>query len=261
MNDKASEPDQAEDEYPLVSAIMLTGRVTLLDALICIKCFQAQTYPYKELIIINNAKNQFAASELNIKADRDVFVIDTPQELSAGMARNYGIRAANGQILAQFDADYYHHPKRLESQIATLAENEAHICVLSETLLYSYVSGRAFLNNNDKQAILGTMVFLRPSGIDYPDFTKHEEFGILDRMVKTNMKPIAISKPELCCKFYFATNERIEDPINHGLTKKQFQAVKKIVKDRHSLQHVSTPPPDDQKTVDAENQEPQSDST
>ena len=257
MNDATPEPDQTE-EYPLVSAIMLTGRVTLLDALACIKCFQAQTYPYKELIIINNAKNQFAASELNIKADRDVFVIDTPQELSAGMARNFGIRAANGQILAQFDADYYHHPKRLESQIAILAENEAHICVLSETLLYSYVSGRAFLNNNDKQAILGTMVFLRPVQIDYPDFIKHEEFEMLDKMVQSNMKPIAISKPELCCKFYFATDDRIENPINNGLTKKQFKAVKKIVQDRRSPQRVSTPPPDDQKIVDVESQEPHS---
>ena len=260
MND-TPELNQTEDKYPLVSAIMLTGRVTLLDALMGIKCFQAQTYPYKDLIIVNNAKNQFAASELNIKADRDVFVIDTPQELSAGMARNFGIRAANGQILAQFDVDSYHHPKRLESQIATLAENEAHICVLSETLLYSYVSGRAFLNSNDKKAILGTMVFLRPTNIDYPDFTKHEEFEILDKMVKANMKPIAISKPELCCKFYFTTHERIEDPINHGLTKKQFQAVKKIVKDRRSLQRVSTPPPDDQKIVDVESKESHSVST
>lgn len=260
MDDATLKSDQTE-EYPLVSAIMLTGRVTLLDALAGIKCFQAQTYPYKELIIINNAKNQFAASELNIKAEHDVFVIDTPQELSAGMARNFGIRAANGQILAQFDADCYYHPERLESQIAALAENETHICVLSETLLYSYISGRAFLNNNDKQAILGTMVFLRPVNIDYPDFIKHEEFEMLDRMVKANMKPIAISKPELCCKFYFATDERIEDPINHGLTKKQFQAVKKIVKDRRFPQRVSALLPDDQKIVDAENPEPQSAST
>lgn len=258
MNTTAPEPEEveeAEDKFPLISAIMIAGRTSIPDVLAGIRCFQAQTYPYKELIIVNNAKTQFDASELNIRAERDVFVVDTPQEISAGMARNIGIRAANGQILAQYDVDSYHHPQRLESQVATLAENEAHVCVLSETLRYSFVSGRASLNTNDKEAILCTMVFLRPAKIDYPDFIKHEEYGFLDRMVKADMKPIAMSKPELYCKFDFAADEPAESQINHGLTKKQFQAVKKILKDRRAPQHIPELPVSDQKTEDVENPE------
>lgn len=240
-------------EYPLVSAIMLAGRNSTLDVLAAIKCFQTQTYPYRELIIVNNAKNQFEASKLNIQAERDIFLIDTPSELSAGMARNYGIRAANGQILAQFDADYYHDPKRLEAQIATLAENESHVCVLSETFGYSFVSGRAFLHTNEKTAIMGTMVFLRPTNIDYPNHLKNEEFGILDRMVKAEMKPISMSQPELACKFYLTKGKRTHNPTNHNLKKKQFQIVKRIVKDRDSQQYNPESSSNDQKTQDAEN--------
>ena len=251
MNTAAQEPE----EYPLISAIMLVGRTSIPDVLAAIECFKTQTYPYKELIILNNAKDQFTASGLNIKAEKDIFLIDTPTKLNAGQARNYGIRAANGRILAQFDADYWHAPKRLESQVATLAENEAHVCVLSETLLYSYVSGRASMNTNEKAAILGTMVFIRPTNIDYPPSAKHEEFGILDRMVKGGMKPVAMSKPELCCKLLVTTGDRTHEPENNGLSKKQFQIINKIVRDRLALKHGSKPILSSQKTEGHENQE------
>ena len=244
------------DEYPLVSAILLAGKASIKDVLAAIECFKVQSYPYKELIILNNARNQFEASGLNIKAEKDIFLVDTPTELYAGQARNYGIRAANGRILAQFDADYWHDPRRLETQIATLAENEAHICILSETLLYSYVSGRASMNTNEKAAILGTMVFIRPSNIDYPPVTKHEEFGILNKMVKAGMKPIAIAKPELCCKLLNTKGDRVHNPENNGLSKKNFQLVKIIVKDRLALEYGSEPIPNNQEIEDHKSLEP-----
>ena len=76
------------EEYPLISAIMLAGRVQLEDILTCIECFKAQTYPYKELIIVNNTKTQYEAATLELQAEKDVFIVDTPTELSAGMARS-----------------------------------------------------------------------------------------------------------------------------------------------------------------------------
>jgi glycosyltransferase involved in cell wall biosynthesis len=261
MTDAAPKPEQAEDDFPLVSALMLVGRVPVPDVLAAIQCFREQTYPYKELILVNNARTQFDASELNIRAERDVFLIDTPNEVSAGMAKNIGIRAANGQILAQFDCDSWHDPQRLEAQIATLAENEAHVCLLSSTLLFSFISGRASLNINDKEAALSTMIFLRPADIDYPDAEKNEEYGMLDRLVQAGHKPIAMSKPELCCKFRLTTGDRVETPTNHGLTKKQFQVVKRILKDRSVFAHALTQHQADQKIGDEQSEEEQTVST
>lgn len=220
------------EEYPLVTAIMLAGKTSIEDTLHCIQCFKTQTYPYKELIIVNNAEDQFKASEFNLQAEPDIFIIDTPTEVSAGMARNFGIRAANGQILAQFDADNYHAPNRLESQIAALSTNDAHICILASTLSYSYLSGRANYLTNEKEAILSTMVFIRPSGIDYPDYYKYEEFGLLDKMIATQLRPIAIRSPELCCKLTLTSGDRIEQPINAGITTKEFKLIKQIVQNR-----------------------------
>ena len=122
-----------EQEYPLVSAIMLAGKIAPANIMAGIECFKSQDYSYKELIIVNNAQNQLDASSLNIKAEKDIFIVDTPQHLTTGMARNYGISAANGQILAQFDADYWHSPSRLSAQVAGMAKNESHIAVFNKT--------------------------------------------------------------------------------------------------------------------------------
>lgn len=216
--------------WPLVSAIMLAGRTTKADILSAIRCFRDQTYPYKELIIVNNAPTQFDAVSLNIQAERDIFMVDTPFHLSTGMARNYGIAAANGRILAQFDPDHWFAPNRLESQIATMAENGSQVSVLTSTLSYSFGSGRATYLQNDKQVVLNTIVFVRPHSIDYPNIDKQEELGFLEKLQKVGIQILSMSAPELACKLYLTDGERIKKPVNCGLSPEHFKLIKKIVK-------------------------------
>jgi glycosyltransferase involved in cell wall biosynthesis len=220
------------EEFPLVSAIMLAGRTALPDIITAIACFQAQTYPYKELVIVNNAKSQFDAAALNIQAQRNVALVDTPYPFFAGMARNFGISTANGRILAQFDPDYWYAPNRLESQIAMLASEEAAVVVLASTLQYSYVSGRASYQQNDRNAILGTMVFIRPQNLDYPNIDKQEELGLLQKFQDSGAKIVAMPAPELACKMCYTAGERAHKPVNTNLSKSHFEVVKKIVKVR-----------------------------
>lgn len=222
----------ADDSFPLVSCIMLVGRTQVADIVAAIQCFKAQTYPYRELIIVNNARTQFEAASLNLKAERDVFMLDLPTLMSAGSARNHGIAAANGQILAQFDADYYHAPLRLEAQIATMVKNEAHAAVLAETISYSFISGRASYQRNQKNAILSTMVCIRPAKIDYPNVEKGEELGFLNNLTQNNMRIISIPRPELCCKYRLTAHERKYAAINVNLSDEHFSVVQEIVKDR-----------------------------
>ena len=223
--DKAS----TEENYPLLSAIMLTGNNTLSDIMLAIDCFKAQTYPNKELIIVNNAKNQSSASKLNINAEDNIFIIDTPFPLTAGMARNYGINAANGQILAQFDADYWHHPTRFTSQVATMANNESHICMLTSCLKYSFNTGVATILSNNKNIVPSTMVLVRPAKVDYPNTDKYEECRFLQRMIQNQYKPITLNSPELSCKLYFNPDERVLQPINWKLSEKQFSTMAEFI--------------------------------
>lgn len=207
---------------------MLAGKHTLPAILHGIECFRSQTYPFKELIIVNNCRTQWEASGFNIKAESDIFIIDTPQLVSAGMARNYGISASNGQILAQFDANHWHNKRRLEIQIATLAHAQAHIAVLSRTMCYSSNSCAATYYTNPKSAILSSMVFARPHGIDYPDWDKNEEYGILSRMQTANMRIASINKPEMMCRLHLAGTEyQIEQS---EVTKQHTKVIQSILK-------------------------------
>lgn len=220
---------KVENEYPLISSIMIVQKPDLTKLDLAINNFTDQTYPYKELIIVNNSNTQLEASEITIKARKNVFLLDTPNKCSAGQARNYGISACNGQILAQFDMDCWHDPKRLEIQVATMAENGAHICMLSKALSYSFNSGRASYWENEKKAILNTMVFARPSQIDYPDYFKNEEFGILNKMTQSNMGAISIEKPELVCKLHFS-NDPITSIAITEINEEHSDIINKIIK-------------------------------
>jgi glycosyltransferase involved in cell wall biosynthesis len=213
-------------EYPLVSAVMLAGATPLADVKRCIDCFHSQTYPRKELIIVNNARNTHEAAKLALSPHNDIIVINSPPESTAGMARNLGVAAANGQIIAQFDADYWHAPSRLSAQIATMANEQANICILASTLQYSYISGRARLFRNKQNAVLNTMVWTRIDKAEYPNISHGEEFGLLRVLLQRELRPIAIDKPELCCKLILTNGERQTTPHNGGLTEEQFAIIK-----------------------------------
>jgi glycosyltransferase involved in cell wall biosynthesis len=198
---------------------MLAGRTPITEVHAALECFRQQTYPYKELVLV-------------IDAERGVFIADTPTHYSAGMARNHGIAAANGQIVAQFDPDFWHAPNRVEAQVATLAESQAHVAVLTSCLSYSSLSGAARLYTNPAKAVLASMTFIRPQKLDYPDDDKHEEYEFFQRLTKAGMRGIAMESPEttaLMCKLYFGGDH---PPENAGLSAAHFRTVEKLVRER-----------------------------
>lgn len=199
------------EEYPLVSAIMLVCQKDHRNVLRAIECFERQNYPYKELLLVNNCDTQLEASELNLDARPNVYVLDTPLKLTAGMARNYGLSACNGQIIAQFDCDCYHAPDRLLKQAIALFENNASICVLTKCLKYSYISGYATYWSNDQNAILNSMMFVRPKNIDYENIDKQEEKSLMQRMLSNNLNAISLPMPELIIKL--VGDKKSEDPV------------------------------------------------
>lgn len=188
------------EEYPLISAIMLVCHKDHKYVHRAIKCFEDQNYPYKELLIVNNCDTQLQASELSLDARPNVYMLDTPLKLTAGMAKNYGLSACNGQIIAQFDCDCYHAPDRLLKQAIALFENNASICVLTKCLKYSYISGQAGYWSNDQNAILNSMMYIRPKNIDYENLDKQEEKSLMQRMLSNNLNAVSLLMPELMLK-------------------------------------------------------------
>ena len=214
-------------DHPLISAMMIIKYPSIEHLHRTIEGFLDQTYPNKELIIINNPRSQFEASSVTIPKYDNVHLYDTPSQFTAGQCRNYGISKTNGQILAQYDLDSWHHKNRLEYQVSSLVENSAHMSILTRTLLFSGINGRLSYYSNNKNLMLNSMVFIRPANIDYPDVEKQEELGLLNKFRIAKYNIISIDKPDMVCKLYHGNIKEIKTCCTY---KKHAKAVSKMLK-------------------------------
>jgi glycosyltransferase involved in cell wall biosynthesis len=79
----------------------------------------AQTYPHVEVIVVDDGSTDDTRARLDPYMDRIRYIYQDNQGLSA--ARNTGIRAARGALIALLDSDDTWHPRRLEFQVRYLA--------------------------------------------------------------------------------------------------------------------------------------------
>jgi hypothetical protein len=102
------------DESPLVSCLCVTeNRPAFMPWLLW--SFDRQTWPAKELVIIDSSARTCSVPERN-----DVRVISAPPGSRVAHKRNQALAAANGSVVAWFDDDDWQHPQRLEASITAL---------------------------------------------------------------------------------------------------------------------------------------------
>ncbi|MCA9877550.1 MAG: glycosyltransferase family 2 protein, partial [Thermomicrobiales bacterium] len=104
---------------PLVSCLCLTYRRPPRDQYLleeAIESFLRQTYPHKELIVLNDSPEQVLACDAP-----GVRVVNTANRCnSAGEKRNLAVALARGELLAPWDDDDISLPWRLEVSVARL---------------------------------------------------------------------------------------------------------------------------------------------
>lgn len=84
-----------------------------------IRCFQQQTYPYRELLILADGQDVRC---LVPEHDPRIRLIHLDGRPEIGAKRNYGCERAAGEIIAHFDDDDYSAPGRLADQVEHLLE-------------------------------------------------------------------------------------------------------------------------------------------
>ena len=98
----------------------------------------AQTYPYYELIVVDDGSDDNTAELIN-KYGSDIVYIRQENKGPAA-ARNTGVQAARFNLLAFLDSDDFFTENKLEVQVRAMQENQA--CIISHTQEIWYRNSR-----------------------------------------------------------------------------------------------------------------------
>lgn len=125
-----------ESEHPLISCLMITKH-RFYQAKLAIQCFQKQTYPNKELIIIDDDESDRLAQHVTQLADVTIHHLHLkPQGQALGELRNLSLDKASGNYVCQWDDDDLFDPLRLEMQMSALQVLNAEACFLQRWLMW-----------------------------------------------------------------------------------------------------------------------------
>lgn len=111
-------------QQPLVTVVIPAyNQASYLAA--AIQSVTRQSYPHWELLVVNDASPDETNAIVGQFADPRVKLLVHPQNRGLPAARNTGMRAAKGEIIALLDADDLFHPEKLAAHVAFLAANPA----------------------------------------------------------------------------------------------------------------------------------------
>ena len=159
-----------------VSCLMVTRNRTRL-ARRAIECFVAQTWPNKELVIVDDGEQDYAPVLANYQRDHRIVYRRLPPDSARtlGTARNISLELAAGDYCAQWDDDEWYHPERISAQMAGILAG-ADAVVLKYTLMHLDTADftphpyRAHLRGGTPGTILH-----RRGEVRYPEFRKNED--------------------------------------------------------------------------------------
>lgn len=173
---------------PLISCLCVTRNKPELIAR-AIKCFKAQTYPTKELIIVyedNDKDIQDFVKTINDPCIRN-FEIPTNPKLTLGELRNKSIEFAQGEYFCQWDADDWYHSKRLALQMNCMTEMHKDVCFLTYWIIFDSLTKKAYLSR--KRIWEGSMLCKKNIVTDkiiYPSIPKLEDFQFVEQLLEQN---------------------------------------------------------------------------
>ncbi len=122
--------------YPLVSCLMVT-RERFALARRAVECFRKQTYPNKELIIVNDDPRDGLEQWVNSLRDPQIQYLALADEgKSLGELRKLSLQSARGEYVSQWDDDDLSHPERLMMQTSAMFAVRADAAFLHQQILW-----------------------------------------------------------------------------------------------------------------------------
>jgi hypothetical protein len=136
------------NEFPKATIITPTIRPKLLDR--CVKQYDLQTYPNKELIIVFNGPNEHVKSHEDFFKNRaDIKFLLIPNEYYAGTGLNMGINYSKGEVCFRMDDDDHYGKNYILDAMLYLKAVDAEI--IGKTFTYLHLENKGIYRRPEKQ--------------------------------------------------------------------------------------------------------------
>lgn len=178
----------------------MVTRGALHPARHALDCFQRQTYPERELIIVCDRPGAPLARHVAALGDPRIrFVETTPAPL--GSLRNVSVEAALGTLVCQWDDDDLYSRDRLTLQRAALDRGAVDACFLSRWTLWWPARRRLAISG--KRVWEGSMLARREAIGRYPALATGEDTAML-----ATHRAVALDAPSAYCYVVHGKNSR-----------------------------------------------------
>lgn len=177
----------------LVSCVCVS-RGLLEHVVSTIRCFEQQTYPNRELVVVHQGISDEAIALFKKAGAR----IRCAKDISLGSLRNIGAEEARGDYVCNWDDDDWSASDRIEVQLNALHQSwrEAHACLFRNYILWDEPNGLFYQSfpraaGWESSLLVEREVLLR---LRYPPVNLGEDRQLLSRMA-TSHRVLVIDEP------------------------------------------------------------------
>jgi hypothetical protein len=187
-------PQRRPRAMPLVSCLMPTkGRFE--QAKLAIGCYRRQTWPSRELVVIDQNRDGRLAGWIAGLQDPTIRVFAMPDlQEPLGSIRNRSIDLANGTLICAWDDDDLQHAARLEIAIVAMIAAKAQACTLLRESVWMPSTRRVGIRQ--VWPYCNTILAHRDAGLRYLPLPVGEDIPAVHGLI-ARKRAILLDLPEL----------------------------------------------------------------
>ena len=191
---------------PLISCICVTkNHPDLLSK--AIKCFKAQTYANKELILLYDESNLPTRDFLRKNVHNHcIKIFPVNGCFTLGALRNYAVENSNGDFFCQWDDDDWHNAFRLAFQYSAIKKNSYSACIIDQWILFDSLTEKAYLSG--KRLWEGSLLCRKDMFLTkkYENVSRGEDTPLVEYLYHHKLLHLMEGLPELYIYNYHGGN-------------------------------------------------------
>jgi glycosyltransferase involved in cell wall biosynthesis len=190
-------------EGSLVSCLMVT-RGRLFPGRYAIECFQRQTYPNRELVVVvDDPACELLAHIARLNDERIRLVSLSADKRTLGELRNISVSEAHGKYVCQWDDDDLYDPERIQTQLGALLATRAAACILRRWTLWWPEQKKLAISGSRWWE--GSILALKSAMGVYPAWRSGEDTAMVDEIIQ-RCRVLRLDAPELYIYIHHGNN-------------------------------------------------------